>query len=456
MQIFELHFNPKNKKGKLVDTFCYQPSDVYEKRLGALAIAGELTEGSSNKTLLNNLASKIKGAYHSLPTRSQEEALREGLQKGNQFLSKESWSGDLNLATLSLKGNQLQFSKIGEIKILLSRNNELTDIGKNASEEDYNFGSIVTGKIKKEDKLIVLTEDIYKEFLDKDLLIELAQSKSINNQILEKISKIQKEKFPKTPGVCLLIDFSIETTTQEKIINKDQFSFKKSFLKLAEETRLLLSLLFQKMVAGLKSGASFLKERGVPALMQVGALLVVVSKDIKKLVKFILKKGKTVTLSIFSKSSKKVKKKTKDLKESALKKKKKVSYNFKQQKENISPSKNKTVVKPKTNKKLIDFSQKKDSLLEFLSGIIKRGQNFLSRAFSKIKSKVTKIKLKEKLPGQIIDFKIPEEKEKRRSIKLAGLLVLIILVGSLTAHSERARRMEEEKEKLSQIKVQIE
>ena len=460
MQIFELHFNPKNKEGKLIDTFCYQPADVYEKRLGALAIAGELTEGSSNRTLLNNLASKIKGAYHSLPTRSQEEALREGLQTGNQFLSKNSWSGDLNLATLSIKENLLQFSKIGEIKILLSRNKELTDIGKNASDEDYSFGSIVTGKIKKNDKLIVLTEDIYSEFLDKDLLIELAQSETVDNFLLEKISKIQKEKFPKTSGICLLIDFSIETATQEKIINKDQFSFKKTFIKISQEVGAVASLFFQKLISGIKSGATLLRKKGKPTIKQGAALLLAISRDLKKLLKFIFKKIKEKSQGLLSKSSTKIKSGAQRVGKEALKKKEHASQNLKQQKEKLTGSKdeNPDSVESEVETESSQPQKEKsyysglDKIISLWSRTVKRMKSLLNEIFSKLKSPLSKLEIKNKISS----LSIPEEEEKRRSFYLAGLLILIILIGSITTHMERSRRMEEQREDLALIQSEIE
>ena len=452
MQIFELHFNPKNKEGRSIDTFCYQPEDVYEKRLGALAIAGELTQGSSNKTLLNNLASKVKGVYHSLPTRTQEEALREGLKKGNDFLNTETWKGDLNLAILSIKSDELQFSKIGNLKILLSRNGEITNIGKNAEDNADNFGSIVTGKIKKKDKLIVLTDDIYLKFANEDLLIDLAENKPLNDEKLEKISKIQKDKFPKTPGICLLVDFSIETEEREKIINKDEFSFRKLAIKTGQEIQKVGSFLLTKLKEGGKESFKRIKENGKPALIKFGKLLKALARDARKATKSILK-------TVSNKASGGTKKLKAELKKRKNKTKKEVK---------TQPDKELTNEKKSIDESEVDNKKTENKKSETQENQINK-RNRWRKELDKVKdfiSTETEKTLKnfKKITGKIINknylpekphFSIPDNEIKRKTWFLIGLLILIILTGSITAHSERSRQLEEKRARLSEIEEEI-
>ncbi len=430
MQIFELHFNPKNKQGRLIDTFCYQPGDVYEKRLGTLAIAGELNvKSSKKKTVLNNLAYKIKSTYHSLPTRSQEEALREGLTQGNEFLSDKSVDEQLNVAVLSVKGKELQFSAIGKIKILLSRNGEITDIGQNADGNAESFGSIVTGKVKKEDKLIILTEDIYEHFVNQGLLIELAEKSPINEKKLNKISETQEEKFPKAAGICLIMDFSVETIPEnEKIINKNKFSFKKTFLNFAEESQKILSFVMERIKVGAKKTFFFLKENIGPAFKKFGKLLLAVIKDLKKGIS-----------SFFGFLLKKVKKGKNSLKESFNKKRE-----AKNKKKEEGNSEKKDFQEVETEETPIKKSTKKISF--FLRGGKKE--------FSKLKKKIKRLPKKEWFP-EIPKFKMPKNEKERRNIYLAGLLFLIILTGSLVTHFERQRQIEEQKVQLSEISERL-
>ena len=474
MQIFELHFNPKNKEGKLIDTFCYQPEDVYEKRLGALAIAGELTQGSSNKTLLNNLASKVKGTYHSLPTRTQEEALREGLKEGNKFLTNQSWEGNLNLAILSIKSDQLQFSKVGDLKILLSRNGEITNIGQNAEDEKDSFGSIVTGKIKKRDKLIILTNDIYLNFANEDLLIELAEDKPLDDDKLEKISKVQKNKFPKTSGVCLLVDFSIDTKQQERIVNKDEFSFQKLMTQTGKEIQETSAFLLSKTKNGSVEAIREIRKRGKPTIIKGGQLLRAVASDIRK----VLKKVISLSLSKSKKSAQKVKGKLKNNTEKTKKKegvaKSSGQKRIKEDKElkrdvieEINIDEDTTINKDSTTKKE-DSAKSKNRNNKFkeaiqakvrkLGFIISKIKSFVVEETKEVRKRakevIRRIKKENPLP-EIPNWELPNSRIKKQSLYLVILLAVIILVGSITAHIERSNQLEDQRARLLEINEKI-
>ena len=67
MQIFELHFNPKLNKDQLLDSFVYEPQNIYEKRLGSLYIVGKLQntfsknsiQGRGNESKKTNLLNEL-------------------------------------------------------------------------------------------------------------------------------------------------------------------------------------------------------------------------------------------------------------------------------------------------------------------------------------------------------------------------------------------------------------
>ncbi len=438
MQICELHFNPKNKEGKIIDSFCYQPKDVYEKRLGSLIIGGSLNSNSpKNKALLNNLAQKIKKSYHALPTRSQEEALREGLTNGNSYLDQEgSWSG-LNVAVLSIKNNKLQFSKIGKIKILLSRNNEITDIGKNANKNTDSFSSIVSGKIKEKDKLIILTENIYQKFADQGLLISIAQANSIDNQELEKISKTQKEKFPKATGICLLVDFSATDPKNEKIINKDEFSFKKLLIKTGKELKEVSLFLLKTIKKNSIKALNFSKKNIKPALINLKKLTQALLKDakrgVKKLYRLTIKKINQLKLLITEKVTEK-----------------KSEFKSKNKRKDKSP-KDKELTK---KSKEIEVKNKNSKNKEIFSDIIAFTKKTLLNIRKSFRKLLKKIDLK-KYKSLILN-KIPENKEQKRNLYLAGLLLLVILTGSFVSQNERSRKLAGQQKILSRLEDQIE
>ena len=64
MKIFELYFNPKTKEDKIFESFCFNPENIYEKKLGNLYMVGELSNAlPQNINFLNNIASVIKKEY---------------------------------------------------------------------------------------------------------------------------------------------------------------------------------------------------------------------------------------------------------------------------------------------------------------------------------------------------------------------------------------------------------
>jgi len=183
MKIFELHFNPSPKEDLIFDSFCYEPGNVYEKRLGSLLVVGELKNTlPQNARFFDNLANFLKKQYYSAPARSSPEtALKEGLKRTNEFLEKivksgdVSWLGNLNSAVFNLvlcrnKWWEINFTKTGEIKILLLRGGEIIDMGKNLEFQDIEpyplkiFGNIVSGKLIEGDMVLVITKDIFSVF----------------------------------------------------------------------------------------------------------------------------------------------------------------------------------------------------------------------------------------------------------------------------------------------------
>jgi hypothetical protein len=247
MQIFELHFNPKGKEDKIVDSFIYEPENIYEKRLGNLYLVGELTNClPQNSHFLSNLAAAIKKEYYSSGLKkSCEISLRDSLKKGNEFLDGQSregdvsWLGNLNLVVLNLKEFVLNFTKVGKMKILLARNGEIVDISQKLEGEDIEpyplkvFGNIASGKLSPDDKLIVLTPDVFSTVSsDKDFLKQL--SKISDKKELKEILKTKKQILSEISGICLLLIAGDglpepETITLRKQLPK--FSFKKTLFK---------------------------------------------------------------------------------------------------------------------------------------------------------------------------------------------------------------------------------
>ena len=220
MQIFELHFNPKIKEDRFFESFVYEPSSAYEKNLGSLYIVGELNNAfSQNSNFLGNMAQALKKKFYTLSFKNQNKALTETIKKANDFLANElkkdnaSWMGNLNLAILALRDYSLFFTSTGNLKILLLRNGEINDIGKNIKSGEIEpyplkvFLNLVSGKLMEGDIIIALSKEVFDFFSEEGILLKIAGSKEISDKKLREIlpmKLLDSERGQTTSGICFL------------------------------------------------------------------------------------------------------------------------------------------------------------------------------------------------------------------------------------------------------------
>ena len=282
MQIFELYFNPKTKKDKIINGFAYEPINIEQKKLGNLYMLGELLNISPrNLQLLDRLASITKNYYYQNQKLLPEKAFIENLKKINEFLFNKakagnvSWLGNLsfiilNLNFFSFDKNQTEikkfnflFTKTGKIEAVLLRAGDITNIGENLISEEIEtyplkiFKNIVSGELEENDILLLATNEIYNYFLKENLLKQFAslsilqreeiknaqietvkswpESQEIEfNKIKEQIKKIiySKEKnLLDISGICFLI--ILEKTSKEKKggVQRERLIFEKEISK---------------------------------------------------------------------------------------------------------------------------------------------------------------------------------------------------------------------------------
>ena len=255
MQIFEFHFNPKAKEDLIFDSFCYEPENIYERKMGNLYMAGFLKNVlPQNVRFLDNLAKVLKEKYYKTLS-SPENSLKESLRKTNEFLeriSKEgdvSWLGNLSFAAISIKDFELNFTKVGDLKVFLLRNGQIIDIDQELKFEDIEpyplkiFGNIVSGKLAENDIILILTKDVFDSFSQINLLSKIAGIWPFNQKDLKEVFNNKKEELLKISGICLFIVLSKEILPKEKEILTQQkplkvFSFKKVFSPLFKIFRL--------------------------------------------------------------------------------------------------------------------------------------------------------------------------------------------------------------------------
>ncbi|MBU3942845.1 hypothetical protein KKA24_02585 [Patescibacteria group bacterium] len=230
MQIFEFHFNPKTGEEKNLDSFIYEPETNLEKKMGNLYLLGEVENiSASNSKLLDGIAQVFKKNYYSLSIKSLEKSLSNASKKVNEFLAEEvkkeniGWLGNLNFGIVSVDKLNLNFTKTGNLKIILLRAGQIVDIGKNLENQEIDpyplkiFFNVVSGKLIKDDRLVILTKNIYDSFQEKGILDKLAQTEDID-------SKKLKDILPETKisGACLIVILNDkkEKPQKEKIVEK--------------------------------------------------------------------------------------------------------------------------------------------------------------------------------------------------------------------------------------------
>ncbi len=272
MEVFEFYFNPRSKNDLIFDSFCYEPENIYEKRLGSLYMAGVLTNVlPQNVHFLDKLSQTIKDRYYKTISATSEKSLKETLRKANEYLEKiakggdVSWLGNLSFAVIASTphqksgGGELNFTKVGDFKIFLLRRGQIIDIDQKLKFEGIEpyplkiFGSVVSGKLAENDIILVLSKEIVPVFQE-GLLAEIAsispfdkkrlgeEDKSSSSPFamarLKEIFNRKKEELSKISGICLLIVLSKELTKEKEVFLPKKtlkiFSFKEIFSPLTK------------------------------------------------------------------------------------------------------------------------------------------------------------------------------------------------------------------------------
>jgi len=258
MRIFQFYFNPKSKEDLIFDSFCFEPENIYEKKLGSLYIVGVLENAlPKNYNFLEKLSKFMKEKFYEKTLTKPERALRETLKATNEFLAKiakdgdVSWLGNLSFAVLNLKNFELNFAKVGGMKIYLIRGRKIIDIDRRLRLQDIEhyplkiFGNVVTGKLIENDLVLVLTKEVFDFFQNENLIQKIKEIEFFDEKEFKKILEEKKEALSQVKGIAFLISLSKEAAKGKKEIiapkTLKEFSFKE-----------FLSLLFKSKAKKLK------------------------------------------------------------------------------------------------------------------------------------------------------------------------------------------------------------
>ncbi len=157
-----------------IELFEYAPENIYQQPLGHLIGFFEIKEYSDDSAyVVNFLTSVLKKEYYANPKRPVAESFDSALHKVNLALSEVAkhgnveWIGKIHAAICVIEKNSIHFTIAGNAKIFLNRKQTLTDISEDlASDENEphplkTFINVSSGRLEKEDRLIITSEDIF-------------------------------------------------------------------------------------------------------------------------------------------------------------------------------------------------------------------------------------------------------------------------------------------------------
>jgi hypothetical protein len=270
MRIFQFYFNPRAREDLVFDSFCFEPENIYEKRLGSIYMVGVLKNAlPKNYNFLEKIARFIKEKFYKKTLSKPERALRETLKEVNNFLARiakegdVSWLGNLSFAILNLKNFELNFTKVGEIKFYLIRGKRVIDIDRRLRLQDIEpyplkiFGNVVTGKLIENDLVLVLTKEVFDFFQNENLIQKIRELDYFSEKDFKKILDEKKEELSQVKGIAFVISLSKEVSREKKEIIAPkalrEFSLKEIFSPfLKTETKKLKPFSFSEIFSPFK------------------------------------------------------------------------------------------------------------------------------------------------------------------------------------------------------------
>ncbi|MDO8241273.1 MAG: hypothetical protein Q7T51_04830 [Candidatus Moranbacteria bacterium] len=160
-----------------VEILVQEPENISNQNLGTLIGVFEVTDTTEDSSyIVNYLISIIKKEYFSKPKRGPIESLESALHKANLALSNLAehenigWLGKLNVLIAVIEKNSLHLSQAGNACALLLRSKTITDVseGLAPAKSELNpmktFVSVSSGRLEKNDKLILTTDSIFDIF----------------------------------------------------------------------------------------------------------------------------------------------------------------------------------------------------------------------------------------------------------------------------------------------------
>ncbi len=216
MQIFEYYFNPKAQKDRFFEVFPLEPEK--DSFYGNLYIVGELDHALlQNSKLLQKFAMVVSQEYLLSPiVKSQDVFFRTLLKKANAFFAEElrkenvDWLGNLHIVLLYVKNSggksSVLFAKTGGVKVFMTRGTNVVDVGKNLQDSSHGaelFGSVVSLHAFAQDKIAVLTKDVYNALEKENALSDLSSLSSAKQ--FQAFLRKREKTFSRLSGILFAV-----------------------------------------------------------------------------------------------------------------------------------------------------------------------------------------------------------------------------------------------------------
>ena len=226
-KILEFQFNPAhNREPKLpvwlrrkhrqyfFESSRFYPANKTEKPLGNLCLIAETaSQDFKTRAILLSLARVVRKEYYRFFYPNPADCFKWALEQGNRFLSRQlkqdnnNWLGKINFAALSSRADlSISLAKIGQPPVLLLTNNEVFDLSRSLSQEGLPFqyfSNVIEGEIKPQDKLLLLTQDIFEVFDEEEMLRWLLPTRKPSE--IKKIFQQKKPALRQAVGACLIV-----------------------------------------------------------------------------------------------------------------------------------------------------------------------------------------------------------------------------------------------------------
>ncbi|MCD6441926.1 hypothetical protein J7L24_00015, partial [bacterium] len=245
LQIGHFCFSNPKESNSYSRIYLTEPSEKFLEKFGRLIILANVNFAprATRQTFIwaeewiEKLTNLAKNSFYSTSQSSVnlEQNLENLLQQLNVWLTQEKVSQpkifeeeleNYDLTIVLIKGKEIQFSKIGEIKTYLIENNHLEELGKEKKQARITkFANIVSGNLEKNNVLFFANQNLFDCFPTEKII------QILNNAPLGQIKSEFKELLNEDLNRLNMFGMAMAYRSQPAIIRKKDKTPKKPVVK---------------------------------------------------------------------------------------------------------------------------------------------------------------------------------------------------------------------------------